>query len=152
MKTKYATKAFKMNVSQIKTLCVFFSVDYSDEGGKSLKKDDMIDRLLDFLGEPDESLTKKNVSSDTKKKTGPKSKKKRIARNLTEAPFSLIRDYKKGKLPSDDAMRQWVKAYVVCIDMETATTKDAVQTATAKFGVDMVIKKARIKELLAEEI
>uniref|UniRef100_A0A7S4ALD8 DEK-C domain-containing protein n=1 Tax=Pseudo-nitzschia australis TaxID=44445 RepID=A0A7S4ALD8_9STRA len=150
--TKYATKAFKMNVSQIKTLCVFFSVDYSDKGGKPLKKDAMIDRLLDFLGEPDESLAKKNVSSDTKKKTGPKSKKKRIARDITEAPFSLIRDYKKGKLPSDDAMRQWVKAYVVCIDMETATTKDAVQTATAKFGVDMVIKKARIKELLAEEI
>jgi len=36
--------------------------------------------------------------------------------------------------------------------METATTKDAILTATAKFGVQMADKKARIKQYLAEEI
>ncbi|VEU42342.1 unnamed protein product [Pseudo-nitzschia multistriata] len=140
-----------MNLNQIKTLCTFFGVDYNDENGKPLKKDDVIDRLLDFLGEPDESLLKKTISSEKQKKAVPK-QQKRAGGNLPEDPFSLIRDYKKGKFPSDSAMRQWVKAYIVCIDMETATTKDAVHTATAKFGVDMVSKKARIKELLAEEI
>lgn len=154
--TKYATKAFKMNVSQIKMLCTFFSVGYSDGDGKSLKKDDMIDRLLDFLGEPDESLVERKVSSDSKKKadTKPKAKAKakRVVKSPNEDPFSLIRDHKKGKNPSDKAMRQWVKAFIACVDMETATTKDAVQTASAKFGVDMTAQKARIKELLAEEI
>jgi len=69
VETKYATKAFKMNVSQIKALCTFFSVDYSGEDGKPLNKDDIIDRLLDFLGAPDESLVKEKESSGTKKKT-----------------------------------------------------------------------------------
>mmetsp|Transcript_16556 Transcript_16556/g.45611 ORF Transcript_16556/g.45611 Transcript_16556/m.45611 type:complete len:302 (+) Transcript_16556:184-1089(+) len=150
--TKYATKAFKMNVSQIKTLCTFFNVDHRAEDGKPLKKDDLIDRLLDFLGEPDESMVGSKLSAEVKKTGDAKSKKKRVAKDLNEDPFSLIRDYKKGKLPSDNAMRQWVKAYICCVDMETATTKDAVQTASAKFGVDMTGKKARIKELLAEEI
>lgn len=157
MQTKFAIKAFKMNVNQIKTLCNFFAVDCSGEDGKSLNKDDMIDRLCDFLGEPDESMIKQKESSEPKKKAPAKSKKtstnrKTVATKVAQDPYSLIKDYKKGKVPSDAAMRQWVKAYIVCVDMETATTKDAVLTASAKFGVDMASKKARIKELLAEEI
>jgi hypothetical protein len=159
MKTKYAIKAFKMNVNQIKALCNFFGVDDSGTDGKALNKDDTIDRLLDFLGAPDETMIREKESPDMKKKTAAKSKKTKtkanrqsVAKKVTEDPFSLIKDYKKGKKPSDGAMRQWVKAYIVCVDMETATTKDAVLTATAKFGVDMASKKARIKQLLAEEI
>jgi hypothetical protein len=159
IETKYAIKAFKMNVSQIKTLCTFFGVDYNNEEGKSLNKEDMIDQLLDFLGAPDDSMVKAKESSETKKKPAAKPKKKTetksrksVEKIIMVDPFSLIKDYEKGKVPSDDAMRQWVKAYIACVDMETATTKDAIVTATAKFGVDMASKKARIKELLAEEI
>jgi len=160
LETKYAIKTFKMNVSQIKTLCTFFSVDYNNEGGgKALNKEDMIDKLLDFLGAPDDSMVKAKESSETKKKPAAKPKKKTetkkrksVEKIIAVDPFSLIKDYAKGKVPSDDAMRQWVKAYVACVDMETATTKDAIVTATAKFGVEMANKKARIKELLAEEI
>lgn len=154
-KTKYATKAFKMTVNQIKNLCIFFGIDYGDEDGKVLKKDDMIDRLLDFLGEPNDSYVPVKEQSSGGKKKSPMKTKKKAARKVAKAPsdpFSLIRDYKKGKAPKDGALRQWVKAYIVCIDMETATTKDAVRTASAKFGVDMTSKKARIKQLLAEEI
>lgn len=158
IETKFAIKAFKMNVSQIKKLCNFFHIDHCGEGGKALIKEDMIDRLLDFLGEPDESMIKQKEPADKKKKTAVKPKKKAqtnrrsVATKVVEDPFSLIRDYKKGKIPSDKAMRQWVKSYIVCVDMETATTKDAVLTATAKFGVEMASKKSRIKQLLAEEI
>jgi len=159
LETKYAIKIFKMNVSQIKTLCTFFGVDYNNEEGKALNKEDMIDKLLDFLGAPDDSMVKAKESSETKKKPAAKPKKKTetkkrksVEKTIAVDPFSLIKDYAKGKVPSDDAMRQWVKAYVACVDMETATTKDAIVTATAKFGVEMASKKARIKELLAEEI
>ena len=42
LKTKYATKAFKMNVAQIKVLCFFFSVPIVDDDGKTLIKEDLI--------------------------------------------------------------------------------------------------------------
>jgi len=163
IETKYAVKAFKMNKSQIETLCDFFGVGYSGDGGKSIIKEDMIDRLLDFLGEPDQSVLVQKEPPVTKKKTTPKPKKAsqpksrqavkvKVKEESSKPPYHLIKDYEKGKVPSDDAMRQWVQAYIVCVDMETATTKDAILTATAKFGVEMSSKKARIKELLAEEI
>ena len=147
-----------MTVSQIKAMCIFFCVDPCGEDGKPLIKENMIDKLLDYLGEPDASAVKKAEPAEAKKKAAAKPKKKatakpkKVAPKAPEDPFSLIKDYKKGKMPSEKAMRQWVKAYIVCVDMETATTKDAVLTATAKFGVDMSSKKARIKQLLAEEI
>lgn len=161
IETKYAIKAFKMNLSQIKMLCDFFDVDNFDDKGKFLLKEEMIDRLLDFLGAPDESLVRVASSPAKKKPTPvktkkvepkPKPKPKTIIKTVTLDPFTLIKDYKKGEPPVDDALRQWVRAYILCVDMETATTKDAVRTASAKFGVDLTNKKARIKELLAEEL
>ena len=35
--------------------------------------------------------------------------------------FAELRNHKKGEKPSDDCLRQWVKAYVVCFDMQTAS-------------------------------
>ena len=152
-----------MNLSQIKMLCDFFNVDNYDDDGKFLNKDDMIDRLLDFLGAPDESMMRGKTQVETKKKTTPAKAKKKpepkpktvvktVVKTVTVDPFTLIKDYKKGTPPNDDELRQWVKAYIVCSDMETATTKDAIRTASAKFGVNLTNRKARIKELLAEEI
>ena len=146
-----------MNVSQIKNLCEFFAVDLRGEDGKTLNKEKMIDRLLDFLSSPEESMVKEKVSSCTKKKAAtapatkskkksPIKKRKSVTKNVD--PFSLLKDHKKGEDPSDAAIRQWVKAYIVCVDLDTATTKDAIAIASAKFGVEMKDKKARIKQLL----
>jgi hypothetical protein len=147
-----------LNVSQIKSLCEFFAVDLRGEDGKTMNKEKMIDRLLDFLSSPEESMVKEKVSSGTKKRASPapatKSKKKsptkkrKMSVTKNEDPFSLLKDHKKGKDPSDAAIRQWVKAYIVCVDLDTATTKDAIAIASAKFGVEMKDKKARIKQLL----
>mmetsp|Transcript_24780 Transcript_24780/g.58157 ORF Transcript_24780/g.58157 Transcript_24780/m.58157 type:complete len:329 (+) Transcript_24780:113-1099(+) len=162
IETKYAIKTFKMNLSQIKMLCDFFNVDNFHEDGKFLNKDDMIDRLLDFLGAPDESSMRGKMTSEPKKKTTPaKAKKtepkpktvvKTVVKTVKVDPYNLIKDYKKGKSPNDEELRQWVKAYIACSDMDTATTKDAIRTASAKFGVDLTNRKGRIKEFLAEEI
>jgi hypothetical protein len=168
-KTKYATKAYKLNLAQLRRLCDFFQVDQSseDDGKKSLTKDETVDRLLDFLGEPDESWVKAAETADDgkkKKKTnrsnaGTKTKKaataakrKSVSKKVQEDPFSLLKAHVKGDKPSDAALRQWVQAYVVCFDMDLATTKHAVQTASDKFGVDMAGRKKRIKEFLADEM
>jgi hypothetical protein len=158
---KFAKKAFKLNLAQIKKLCDFFHVDRSGEDGKSLNKEETIDRLLDFLGEPNDSMVKAEITSDTKgkpasKKKTPKkktsAKRKSVAKRVSEDPFSLIKAHTKGKKPNDDTLRQWVRAYVVCFDMDSATTKHAIKTASDKFGVDLAERKTRIKELLADEM
>eukprot|EP00568_Trieres_chinensis_P005106 CAMPEP_0183298668 /NCGR_PEP_ID=MMETSP0160_2-20130417/5629_1 /TAXON_ID=2839 ORGANISM="Odontella Sinensis, Strain Grunow 1884" /NCGR_SAMPLE_ID=MMETSP0160_2 /ASSEMBLY_ACC=CAM_ASM_000250 /LENGTH=56 /DNA_ID=CAMNT_0025460765 /DNA_START=32 /DNA_END=202 /DNA_ORIENTATION=- len=55
-------------------------------------------------------------------------------------------------MPSDKALRKWVRAYVRCFNLDKATTKHAIETASDKFGVDLTEKKTRIKELLTEEM
>jgi hypothetical protein len=55
------------------------------------------------------------------------------------------------KLPSDKALRKWVRSYVSCFNMERVTIRHALDTVSDKFGVDLTSKKARIKELLVEE-
>jgi hypothetical protein len=60
-------------------------------------------------------------------------------------PFPLVRNHKKGKKPNDIALRQWVKAYVVCFDMDSATTKHAIKTASDRFGFDLAKRKNKRK-------
>jgi hypothetical protein len=69
-----------------------------------------------------------------------------------EGAFFMVRQHSKGKAPSDEALRQWVQAYVTCFDMDTASIKHAIKTASAKFGVDMRDRKDRIREYLVSEI
>ena len=87
--------------------------------------------------------------ADVKKATKPPSKK-RAEPPLD--PFSLIKKHTSGTEPTDGALRQWVKAYIVCFDMNRATTKHAIQTASEKFGIDLSGKKNTIKEMLADEM
>jgi hypothetical protein len=178
--TKYATKAYKLNLAQLRRLCDFFHIDQShdstDEDGESSKKamtkDETVDRLLDFLGEPSESWVKadtddgkkkkksttpkkkESTSKKTKKATSAAASKKRnsVSKKVTEDPFALIKAHVRGDKPTDATLRQFVKAYVVCFDMDKATTKHAIQTASDKFGVDMIGRKKRIKEMLTEEL
>jgi hypothetical protein len=124
---------------------------------------------LDFLGAPDETLTtlkpaavgskvtpKKKAAA---KKGGKKSKAKsetddESEEDVKEPPedFSKIKGFKKGDKPDEEALRQWVRAYVACFDMDSATTKHAIKTASDKFGRDLSKEKSKIKSLLAEEM
>jgi len=91
---------------------------------------------------PEKTAVVKNVSrSPTKPKAEP-----------AKDPFTLVKKHKRGAEPNDAALRQWVKAYIVCFDMNKATTKHAIQTASEKFGVDLSGKKNTIKEMLADEM
>jgi hypothetical protein len=155
-------KAFKLNIPEIKMLCDFFSVDRSSEDGKALSKEDLIDRLLDFLGAPDETLTTLKPAAKKSKKKAKKGGKKSKAKSSDtdgeseeKAPpkdFSKIKELKKGDKPDEETLRQWVRAYVACFDMDSATTKHAIKTASEKFGCDLSKEKSKIKELLAEEM
>ena len=104
--------------------------------------------------------TKKSTAAPTKMKAVPKKADVRKAESKTSKPkaeppldpFSLIKKHTSGTEPSDGALRQWVKAYIVCFDMNRATTKHAIQTASEKFGIDLSGKKNTIKEMLADEM
>jgi hypothetical protein len=145
-----------MSIAQIRNLCHFFHVDYEGEGKKPLNKEETVDKLLDFLGEPDVGLTTNNSSREneagvtTTKESG--DGKRKVKKKPFEDPFDAIKNHPKGGKPSDKALRQWAKAYVVCFDMDKATTKHAILTASDKFGVDLAPRKAKIKEMLAEEM
>jgi hypothetical protein len=128
-------------------------------------KEELVDRLCDFLGNPSDLLAKPPAepksSTNGQKKATPKKKSaarkkagttKKAPAAEQKDPFALVKDHTKGEKPSDDALRQWVKAYVVCFDMDSATTKHAIMTASTKFGVELAPSKGRIKELLAEEM
>ena len=147
-----------MVLAQVKQLCDIFHVERHSEDGKPLNKEDTIENLLDFLGQPHADFIARHNRAEKKsipkKKATPKKKKsptKNAKATLGES-FQLVRGHKKGKMPSDDTLRQWVKAYIVCFDMDSATTKHAIKTASDKFGVDLTGSKDRIKELLADEI
>lgn len=162
-----ATKAFKLKVGEIKSLCDFFMVDRSTGGGKGLTKEDLVDRLLDFLGAPDVKYTKayskkrsekvsRNKKGSTKKSGGSKDDGNEDVEdedNETEEEKEEDEEDKQtGKMPNDKALRKWVKAYVTCFNLDKATTKHAIETASDKFGVNLASKKALIKELLTEEM
>jgi hypothetical protein len=145
-----------MNIAQIRKLCHFFHVDHKGEGKKPLNKEGTVEKLLDFLGEPDVGLTVDEPSEATK---APKSTtttagtvNRKVKKKPSEDSFDVIKTHTKGEKPSDEALRQWAKAYVVCFDMDKATTKHAILTASDKFGVDLAPRKAKIKEMLAEEM
>eukprot|EP00934_Nitzschia_sp_Nitz4_P002839 Nitzschia sp. Nitz4//scaffold141_size107518//83035//84098//NITZ4_004292-RA/size107518-snap-gene-0.198-mRNA-1//-1//CDS//3329536336//2829//frame0 len=148
LETLYSKRAFKLKISQVRDLCDFFNVQRVAENGKPLNKEDMIENLLDFLSQPNVDFL--NPEGPPKPKGTPK--KAATPRKSSESPFHLVKTHKKGKKPSDEALRQWVQAYIVCFDMDSATTKHAIRTASDKFGVDLSKSKQRIKELLTEEM
>lgn len=150
-----------------------FDVDRSPGPEEKVDKDVLIDRLLDFLSAPSEELTNAFAKKDgkkppAKKKTTakkPSAKKKTTAKKTTKSKSaddsgdeeaedveeSSDEEPENGKIPTDKQLRKWVKAYVACHNMNTATTKHALEVATSKFGVDMKPKKKTIKMYLTEE-
>jgi len=161
-------KAYKLLLDQIKGLLDLLHVDRSSV----TKKDDLIDLLLDFLGEPQDSY----LIGETKKggrKTKAKSGKKKSRKSKDGEDEEEESDEEGGKKkagdadddysdigdalveegePSDDMLRRWVRAYVRCHNMKNSTVKSALDLASDKFGVDLSDKKQRFKELLTEEM
>jgi hypothetical protein len=162
LQAKMSTKAFKLTIPLIKKLCDLFHVDRF----KVETKDGLIDALLDFLGAPSEDQLKGGkkskkaaAASETKASTkgsGGKKKKKAVVEEDEETGDDDDDDddvpLKKGELPSDEALRKWVRAYVRCFNLKKATVKHAIATASDKFGVDVSKKKALLKEILTSEM
>lgn len=169
VQTKMSTKAYKMTIPLIKKLCDLFHVDRF----KLESKDDLIDALLDFLGAPSEDQLKGGKKSKKVAAAATASAKSGGSKKSKKAAASTERDdvveeeeedndddedddddapLKKGELPSDEALRKWVRAYVRCFNLKKATIKHAVATASDKFGVDVSKKKSLLKELLTNEM
>jgi DEK C terminal domain len=143
-----------MTVPHLKKLCDFFDVDRTPGPEEKVDKDVLIERLLDFLSNPHPKYT----SVGAKDKKAPSKKKGKSDEDDDDDDDDDADDddgdKKKageGKMPTDKELRKWVKAYVACHDMNTATTKHALEVASGKFGVDMKAKKKTIKLFLTEE-
>jgi hypothetical protein len=147
-----------MHVPQIKKLCDFFCVDRTDYKGK----DNLVDALLDFLGEPGEEKMKGTSVQPNRGKKGQAKKSEDAEDDEGEADNHGYDDVDDDKLtnpvfdsdgmPTDDTLRKWVRAYVRCHNMKTSSVKDALAIASAKFEKDISSQKTRLKELLTEEI
>lgn len=157
-------KAYALNKAQIVDLCHFFNLTLeTTKDEPKMDKDTCIDRLLDFLGGPHkdwlipEEATKKTTPAPKKTTMKAAAPKKATAppppKYSTKSDYSKIKDATgKGKVPNEEVLRAWVRAYVACFNLDKATTKHAIITCSEKFGVDMSKRKQHIKQLLAEEL
>lgn len=139
-------KAYKLVVRELKMLCDLFDIDRSPS---SIDKDELIERLLNFLSAPDAKMTNANTSGSTKDKKK-KGKKKKEEEANEEKTDDEEEEAGEGELPTDKALKQFVKAYLVCFNPDKVTVSHALQTACDKFGVDLEEKKVFIKKLLTE--
>jgi ribosomal protein L12E/L44/L45/RPP1/RPP2 len=152
LKTKMTQKAYKLVIRELKMICDVFDVDRFPS---TIDKDELIERLLEFLSAPNAKLTNAGGGGGSaKKKSAPKKKKgkKKQGEEETEDEESESEKEEEGKMPSDKALKNWVKAYVSCFNMDNVTIKHAIETASDKFGVDLTEKKGFIKKLLTESM
>lgn len=159
-------KAYKLTVPQLKKLCDTFGID---RRGMSGNKEDLVNCLLDFLGEPVtmdkfEKIRSSSTASKKKKKNPEDEERSADDDNdeTKENANESIDDNKSddfwedamlvdGAEVSDKTLRLWVRAFVRCHNIKSTTLKQAVTIATEKFGVDMSEKTLQIKDLLVEE-
>lgn len=172
-------RAYKLSIPQVKVILDFLTIN---RYGKQTK-DDLVDLLLDFLGEPKKPLLKGASPKKADKKKTKRVRKSKGGKDDEEedeednegeneeideedgedenndadddADYDDVGDEtveQDGKLPSDEVLRRWVRAYVRCHNMKTSTIKNALEIASDKFGVDMSEKKQRLKELLTDEM
>jgi hypothetical protein len=171
-------KAYKLTLPQLKSLCDFFGVDRRSV----TSKDDVVDQLLDFLSEPSAetlvSSTKKKGAKNAKKKKSKRnfSKAKNDGAGDSEddddkddvidkddPDYDDVDDDKlkvedegtngkSTKIPNQDKLRKWVRAYVRCFHETKLTVNHALEIASEKFGVDLTPKKAELRKLLIDEL
>merc|ERR1712060_303012 len=77
VETKYSVRAHKLTTKNLKDLCDLFYIDRSVQDGVPVGKDELVERLLNFLSAPDEKLVKKKKILKRKKKKGFPGKKKK---------------------------------------------------------------------------
>ena len=164
-------------IPTLKKLCDFFMVDRA----LTTAKDDLVDKLLDFLGAPN-----KNKAKDRKrgadKKSKPAKRAKKQKKNDEEEnddddedeemddeeqvdvdandddEYDDVDDDKlqpngdQGELPTKEKLRKWVRAYVRCFHETKLTVNHALVVAGEKFGVDLLPMKGDLKKLLIEEL
>lgn len=182
LEEKFATKAHQFKIPLLKSLCDLFDISrtYAPGTKQIPDKEGLVDLLLDFLGAPNVSLTKsaqKRQGRGPSKSKSPKKSPKPVVLDengnvkkrgpgrprknpVVEAVVEPEEEESEGEdevidgktIPSEKKLRKWVKAYVNCFNLEKATTNHAIETASDKFGVDLVCKKEKIKDLLAEEM
>jgi len=179
---KMSTRAYKMTIPLLKTVCDLFDVDRQPDARKKavLDKEGIVDKLLTFLASPDIKLTnggrlstkKRSRSSISKSPKTKKSKKAEDAEVVVlddeddeemeeeeeeseeeEEEKEEVGEGSRGKkMPTKRELRKFVKAYVTCFSMEKTTSKHLIQTASDKFDVDVSSKKKDILELLTAEM
>ncbi len=132
---RYVVVWFLLRLKQITSHFVCYSKGKND-------KDGLVNALLDFLGEPSESLLK----GGSKKHPDGKKTKSRAAAQKKEKEESL----EFGQMPSDSQLQTWARYFTKVYNMEKATIKVALEVASDKFGVDLKDKKSLLKEYLAE--
>lgn len=125
---------------ELKRMCAVLFLEV-----KGLSKDAVIEKLLDFLGCP-------------KKRPGRPPLHRRLGNtdydDLPGITGSTPGDANNEdiNMPTDHQLRQWTRAYVRCFNLKKVTVRNALETASDKFGVDLSSKHTRIKELLVEEM
>jgi len=145
-------KAYKLKKAEVKMLCDVFDIDRSPA---SIDKDELIERLCNFLMAPDPDLTKSPQKKQAKAKAEKKTAKKKEKDEETEVEDEESEEEIEGEadgMPSDKALRKWTKAYVTCFNTDKMTLKHAIDIASDKFGVNLREKKATIKTMLTEEM
>ncbi|GAX27216.1 hypothetical protein FisN_13Lh228 [Fistulifera solaris] len=136
LESEMGTRAYKKTIAELKKMCDVFAIDRK---GKN-DKDGLVNALLDFLGEPSESLLKGgSMTRSDNKKT-----KSRAAAQKEDEPLEF------GQMPSDSQLQTWARYFTKVYNMEKATIKVALEVASDKFGVDLKDKKSLLKEYLAE--
>jgi TATA-binding protein-associated factor Taf7 len=161
MQTKMSVRAYKLSIPALKRICDVFDVDRT----KKTTKDDLIDCLLDFLGNPDIKLTNAEKADGKTKAMSSKQANKKMSKEEEDSDEdgsdedeeeseqnNASDEDEKGKMPSDKALRKWVRAYIACFNLEKVTTKHALETVSDKFGVDLSSKKDQLKELLTDAL
>mmetsp|Transcript_23400 Transcript_23400/g.50755 ORF Transcript_23400/g.50755 Transcript_23400/m.50755 type:complete len:344 (+) Transcript_23400:103-1134(+) len=162
LERKFAVRANKLTVPGLKSTCDLFDVDRTAGAGEKQGKEFLVDKLLDFLGEPSKKLTKTWISNNKKKAAAAARKEKESSKKAKKAAKEesdddddeeeddMFEEVDGKKMPTDKAIKKWVRAYVRCFNLDKATTKHAMETCSDKFGVDLSDKKAFIKQLLTE--
>ena len=140
-----------MQLPLIKSLCEVFQVN---RGSAPLKKKEIIQLLLTFLSSPDPGMTIPAEGKRRGRKPGSKNKKKVVKIYDDDDDMGESEDNGKieteGGSPTNSQLKKWVKAYVNCFNLDKATAKHAVQTASDKFDVDLTERKGEIMDLLRE--
>ena len=135
----------------IKSLCDIFQVK---RGSAPLKKKELIKLLLTFLASPgSEMVVAEGEKKRRGRKPGSKNKKKAVSVEKDDdedEDMDEDENETEGGTPSAAQLKKWVKAYINCFNLDKATAKHAIETASDKFGTDMSDKKSEIMDLLRE--